>query len=118
MHTKCTGGASQWLHEIARRRVVHFNVTTSPTAPWAAQQIVEAFPFEEVPRFLLRDRDGIHGQDFRGRVKHMGIEEVLIAPRSPWQNPYCERLIGSIRRECLDHLIVLNEDHLRRILSG
>jgi transposase InsO family protein len=100
-----------------RRRVVHFNVTTSPMARWAAQQIVEAIPFEEVPRFLLRDRDGIYGDYFRNRVKHMSIEEVLIAPRAPWQNPYVERLIGSIRRECLDHLIVLNEDHLPRILA-
>jgi transposase InsO family protein len=100
-----------------RRRVVHFNLTTSPTAPWAAQQIVEAFPFEEVPRFLLRDRDGMYGPHFRDRVEHMGIEEVLIAFRSPWQSPYVERLIGSIRRECLDHLIVLNEEHLRRILT-
>ena len=100
-----------------RRRVVDFNVTTGPTAQWAAQQIVEAFPFEEAPRFLLRDRDGIYGEYFRDRVEHMGIEEVLIAPRSPWQNPYCERLIGSVRRECLDHVIVLNEDHLRRTLS-
>ena len=100
-----------------RRRVVHFNVTTHPTAQWAAQQIIEAFPFEEVPRFLLRDRDGIYGPYFRDRVEHMGIEEVLIAPRAPWQNPYCERIIGSIRRECLDHMIVLNEDHLHRILA-
>ena len=100
-----------------RRRIVHFNVTTNPTAHWAAQQIVEAFPFEEVPRFLLRDRDGIYGPYFRDRVEHMGIEEVLIAPRAPWQNPYCERIIGSIRRECLDHLIVLNENHLHRILA-
>jgi hypothetical protein len=79
---------------------------------------VEAFPFEEVPRFLLRDRDGIYGQYFRDRVKGMEIEEVLIAFRSPWQSPYVERLIGSIRRECLDHVIVLNEDHLRRILAS
>ena len=100
-----------------RRRVVHFNVTSSPTAHWTAQQIVEAFPFEEAPRFLLRDRDGIYGQGFRDRVQHMGIEEVLIAFRSPWQSPYVKRLVGSIRRECLDHLIVLNEDHLRRTLS-
>jgi transposase InsO family protein len=101
-----------------RRLVVHFNVTTNPTAQWAAQQIVEAFPFEEVPRFLLRDHDGIYGQHFRDRVKHMGIEDVLIAFRSPWQSPYVERLIGSVRRECLDHLIVLNEDHLGRILAA
>jgi putative transposase len=99
------------------RRVAHYNVTTHPTAQWAAQQIVEAFPFEEVPRFLLRDRDGIYGRDFRDRVEHMGIEEVLIAFRSPWQSPYVERLIGSIRRECLDHVIVLSEEHLRRTLA-
>ena len=78
---------------------------------------MEAFPFDEASRFLLRDRDGIYGPDFRDRVEHMGIEEVLIAPRHPWQNPYAERVIGSIRRECLDHVIVLSEDHLRRILS-
>ena len=100
-----------------RRQIVHFNVTTSPTARWAAQQIVEAFPFDKAPRFLLRDRDGIYGQDFSDRVGHMGIEQVLIAPRSPWQNPYAERVIGSIRRECLDHIIVLSEDHLHRILT-
>jgi len=100
-----------------RRRVVHFNVTTSPTARWAAQQIVEAFPFEEVPRFLLRDRDGIYGPFLSDRIEHMGIEEVLIAFRSPWQSPYVERLVGSIRRECLDHVIVFGEEHLRRILA-
>jgi putative transposase len=100
-----------------RRRVAHFNVTTSPTAHWAAQQIVEAFPYEDVPRFLLRDRDSIYGQDFRDRVGHLGIEEVLIAPRAPWHNPYAERIIGSIRRECLDHVIVLNEKHLRYVLA-
>jgi transposase InsO family protein len=101
-----------------RRRVVHFNVTTSPTARWAAQQIVEAFPFEEAPRFMLRDRDGIYGKDFQDRVEHMGIKEVLIAPRAPWQNPYVERLIGSIRRECLDHVIVFGEEHLGQILAS
>jgi len=100
-----------------RRHVVHFNVTTNPTAQWTAQQIVEAFPFEEATRFLLRDRDGIYGQNFRDRVEHMGIEEVRIAFRSPWQSPYVERLIGSIRRECLDHVIVFNEEHLRRLLT-
>ncbi len=99
-----------------RRMVIHFNVTAHPTAEWTAQQIVEAFPFDEVPRFLLRDRDSIYGEFFRQRVKHMGIEEVVTAPRSPWQSPYVERIIGSIRRECLDHVIVLNERHLRRIL--
>ena len=78
---------------------------------------VAAFPYEEAPRFLIRDRDGIYGDAFSKRVESMGIEEVPTAPRSPWQNPYCERVIGSIRRECLDHVIVLNERHLCRILS-
>jgi putative transposase len=101
-----------------RRRVVHFNVTAHPTAQWTAQQVAEAFPWDEAPRYLLHDRDRIYGASFQQRVQHMGIEEVLIAPRSPWQNPYVERLIGSIRRECLDHVIVLSEHHLRRILTG
>ncbi len=101
-----------------RRHVVHFNVTAHPTAEWTAQQIVEAFPFDDAPRFLIRDRDSIYGNAFQQRVKNMGIEEVLIAPRSPWQNPYAERLIGSIRRECLDHVIVLDERHLYRILRS
>jgi transposase InsO family protein len=100
-----------------RRRVLYFNVTTNPSAEWAAQQIVEAFPWGEVPRYLLRDRDGIYGAHFRRRLKNIGIEEVVIARRSPWQNPYVERLIGSIRRECLDHAVVLNERHLKRILA-
>ena len=99
-----------------RRRVVHFNVTEHPTAEWTAQQVIEAFPWDEAPRYLLRDRDSIYGASFRQRIRHMGIEEVVIAPRSPWQNPYVERLIGSIRRECLDHTIVLHEQHLRRLL--
>ena len=92
------------------------NVTNGPSARWTGQQIINAFPFNEAPRFLLRDRDKIYGREFVGRVASMGIEQVLIAPRSPWQNPYAERLIGSIRRECLDHVIVLGEQHLRRIL--
>ena len=101
-----------------RRRVLHFNVTEHPTETWTAQQIVEAFPWDEGPRYLLRDRDGVYGSVYRQRVKNLGIEEVLIAPRSPWQNPYAERVIGSIRRECLNHVIVLNQRHLKRILSG
>jgi putative transposase len=100
-----------------RRHVVHFKVTTHPTALWTAQQIVEAFPEETAPRFLQRDRDQIYGEYFRCRVAGMGFEEVVTAARSPWQNPYAERMIGSIRRECLDHLVVLNERQLRRILS-
>ena len=100
-----------------RRQVVHFNITPNPTAQWAARQIMQAFPYDSTPRFLLRDRDGIYGSIFRRRVKNMGIEEILTAYRSPWQNPCAERLIGSIRRDCLDHVIVLNEAHFRRILT-
>ena len=101
-----------------RRRVMHFNVTENPTAEWTARQLVESFPWDTAPRYLLRDRDGVYGEMFRGRVKNMGIKEVLIAPRSPWQTPYVERLIGSIRRECLANLVVLNERHLRRHLAS
>jgi len=101
-----------------RREIVHFNATYHPTAEWTAQQIVEAFPFETAPRYLLRDRDSIYGERFRKRVKSLGIEEVLTAPRSPWQSPYVERLIGSIRRECLNHVIIFNERHLRRQLRS
>jgi len=100
-----------------RRRVVHVHVTEHPTAAWTAQQVVEAFPWHEAPRYLLRDRDHIYGASFRQRVQHMEIEEVVIAPRSPWQNPYVERLIRSIRRECLDHVIILHERHLRQLLT-
>jgi len=101
-----------------RRRILHFNVTTSPSAQWTAQQVVEAFPYAAPPRFLLRDRDKIFGSSFVRRVESLGMEEVVTAPGSPWQNPYCERLIGSIRRECLDHVIVLNERHLLRVLGS
>jgi transposase InsO family protein len=100
-----------------RRRVVHFNVTQHPTAQWSAQQLNEAFPFDTAPRYLLRDRGGIYGEVFRRRAKSLDIDEILTAPRSPWQIPYVERLIGSIRRECLDHVVILNERHLKRLLS-
>jgi transposase InsO family protein len=100
-----------------RRRVLHFNVTDSPTAAWTAQQIVEAFPWNTAPRYLLRDRDGVYGDEFRRRVKALDIEEVVTAARSPWQNPFVERIIGSIRREYLDHVIIFSETHLRRILA-
>ncbi len=99
-----------------RRHIVHFNVTAHPTAQWTAQQLFEAFPFDTAPRYLLRDRDAIYGDMVQRRIKSLGIEEVVTAPRSPWQNPFCERVIGSIRRDCLDHVIVINERHLRRIL--
>jgi len=101
-----------------RRRVVHFNVTEHPTAAWTAQQLVDAFPNDSAPSYLLRDRDTVYGAAFRHRVNGMGIREVLTAPSRPWQNPFAERLIGSIRRECLDHCIVLGKRHLRRILTA
>jgi transposase InsO family protein len=101
-----------------RRRIVHFNVTAHPTAAWTAQQIREAFPGAGTePRYLVRDRDGAYGDAFQRAVRGIGIREILTAPQSPWQNPYAERVIGSIRRECLDHLIILGERHLRSILS-
>ncbi len=101
-----------------RRRVVHFNVTEHPTAAWTAQQMLEAFPEDTAPHYLIRDRDQIYGDCFRNRLRDMDITEVLTAPQSPWQNPYAERLVGSIRRECVDHVIVLGERHLRRILKS
>jgi putative transposase len=100
-----------------RRRVVHVAITEHPTAAWTAQQIVEAFPDDTAPRWLLRDRDAIYGDAFHRRVIGMGIAEVVSAPSSPWQNPYVERLIGSVRRECLDHMIVLSHQHLRCVLA-
>jgi len=100
-----------------RRKVIHFNVTMHPTAAWTAQQITEAFPFDTAPKYLIRDRDGTYGQYFRQRLKHMGIKEVIITPRSPWQNPFVERVIGTIRRDCLNNFIILNEAHLIRILT-
>src|SRR6266446_9365453 len=100
-----------------RRRVLHFNVTEHPTSAWTTQQLVDAFPEDCAPLYLLRDRDRVCGHAFQHRVKGMGIDEVLTAPHSPWQNPLAERLIGSIRRECLNHVLVLGDRHLRRILA-
>src|SRR5436853_6953865 len=101
-----------------RRRILHFNVTAHPTAEWTGQQLREAFPFDQPPRYLLRDRDAIFGDAFRGQVRDMGIQEVLCTPRSPGSGPYVESVIGSIRRECLDHVIVFDESSLRRILRS
>src|SRR3989454_8385818 len=101
-----------------RRRIIHVNITEHPTAAWTAQQMIDAFPDDTAPRWLVRDRDAIYGEVFRRRVAGMGIGEVVSSPSSPLQNPYAERLIGSIRRECLDHVIVLGERHLRRVLSS
>ena len=100
-----------------RRSIVHVNVTEHPTAEWTAQQVVEAFPWDEAPRFLMRDRDGIYGPVFSKRVRGLGIEEVKSAPRSPWQNPFVERVIGTLRRELIDHVIVFGERHLLRLLK-
>jgi hypothetical protein len=98
------------------RRRLHFNVMEHPTEAWTAQQIREAFPWDEAPRYLIRHRDAIFGREVIAVAKVMGIKEVVTAARSPWQNPYVERLIGSIRRECLDHVIVWNERSLRQTL--
>src|SRR5271156_3218526 len=101
-----------------RRKIVRFDVTEHPTAGWLSQQVIEAFPWDTAPHYLLRDRDGAFGSVFSKRLASMGITEVATAPRSPWQNPYGERVIGSIRRECLDHVVVFNERHLYRVLSS
>ena len=101
-----------------RRRILHFGVTAHPTAEWTAQQLREAFPWDSAPRYLLRDRDWIFGKEFVDQVKTQGIKQVLSTPRSPWQRAYVERLIGSIRRECLDHVIVLGERSLHQYLSA
>ena len=100
-----------------RRRILHFNVTAHPTAAWTARQLLETCGFDESPKYLIRDRDNTYGEAFRRQTRALGIDEVVTARRSPWQNPYAERVIGSIRRECLDHVIVLGERHLKRILS-
>ena len=103
---------------LDRRNLVWINVTRNPTAEWIARQITEAFPWDNAPRYLIRDRDRIYGTIMRRRLHAMGIRDKPTAPASPWQNGYAERLIGSIRRECVDHVIVLGEAHLRRILQA
>jgi transposase InsO family protein len=103
---------------LDRRKLVWINVTAHPTAEWVARQIAEAFPWNVAPRYMIRDRDRIYGAVVTRRLRAMGIRDKHIAPASPWQNGFAERLIGSIRRECLDHIIVLGEAHLRRILKS
>jgi putative transposase len=103
--------------EHGRRCVGRFNVTSNPTAQWTAQQVVEAFPFDAAPRCLVRDNDGIYGAAFRGRIKPLSIRDIPTAPRLPWQNHIAERIIGTLRRECLNHVIVLNEPHLPRLFK-
>jgi transposase InsO family protein len=101
----------------SRRRVVRIAVTTNPTAKWIAGQVTEAFPWDEAPPHLIRDRDGAFGPVYVRRIRAMGIRDHPVTARSPWQNGHVERLIGSIRRECLDHVVVFGEAHLRRILK-
>ena len=101
-----------------RRQILQFNVTPTPSAVWTGQQIVEAFPWDAAPRFLLRDRHAIYGTEFVRRVDPMGVEQVPTSPRSPWQNQFVDRLIGSIRWECVDHTIIFSERHLRRVLRS
>jgi len=103
---------------LARRELAWINVTPHPTAEWLAQQITEAFPWNEAPRYLIRDRDAIYGAAVTRRVRSMGIRDKPIAAGAPWQNCFAERLIGSIRRECVDHIVVLGEEHLRRVLKS
>ena len=103
---------------LDRRGLVWINVTTNPTAEWIARQLTEAFPWDEAPHYLIRDRDQIYGAIVTRRLRAMGIRDKPTAPASPWQNGFAERLIGSIRRECVDHFIVLGEAHLRRILRS
>jgi transposase InsO family protein len=99
-----------------RRQILWFGVTAHPTAEWIANQITEAFGWKQAPRYLIRDRDGAYGEVFIRRLRSMGIRDRPTSPRSPWQNSYAERLIGSIRRECLDHVVVFGERHLRHVL--
>jgi transposase InsO family protein len=103
---------------LDRRDLVWINVTRNPTAEWVARQITEAFPWDDAPKYLLRDRDQIYGAVVTRRLRAMGIRDKPTAPASPWQNGFAERLIGSIRRECLDHIVVFGEAHLRRILRS
>ena len=100
-----------------RRRLLWFAVTRHPTAEWLAQQTVEAFPWGTARLYLIRDNDGAFGQVFTNRVRRMGIRDRPISPRSPWQNPHVERLIGTLRRDCLDHVLIFGEQHLRQILT-
>ena len=101
-----------------RRQLLWFAVTRYPTAEWLAQQIVEAFPWDTAPTYLIRDNDGAYGRSFTNRLRAMGIRDRPISPRSPWQNAYVERLIGTLRRECLDHVLIFGERHLRQVLKS
>ena len=103
---------------LDRRRIVHINVTYSPSAEWTARQLYQAFPFDSAPRYLVRDRDGIYGDAVVQAIANMGVVEKVTSARSPWQNGYCERVVGSMKRECLNHVIVFGERHAKRVLKG
>ena len=105
------------LH-LGRRELVWTNATANPTSAWIARQVTEAFPWDEAPTYVIRDRDANYGVAFRRRLDAMGIRDRPTAPRSPWQNGYAERVIGSIRRECTDHAIIVGEEHFRRTLKS
>lgn len=104
--------------EHQRRKIIYFGVIEHPTAEWVGQQMVEACADRDGPRYLVRDRDAAYGNEFRCRIQSLGIRDVVTAPRSPWQNAFVERVIGSIRRECLNHIVVLNQRHLRKLLKN
>ena len=99
-----------------RRKVLYFNVTDHPSAMWTGRQLIQAFPWDTAPKYLLRDRDKIYGPEFQRAADNLRFQQIVTSPRSPWQNPYVERVIGSIRRECLDHVIIFNETHLPKVL--
>ncbi len=102
---------------LDRRRVIHFNVTRHPTAEWTSRQLIQAFPFESSPKYIIRDRDGIYGEKVLETIKFLNVNDIVISARSPWQNGYCERVVGTIKHECLNHMIIFNEAHARRILK-
>ena len=100
-----------------RRKILHFAVTANPHSQWAIQQLRETFAFDETTKYVIRDNDKIFSEDFKLHIRNFGLEDTPTAPRSPWQNPFCERVIGTLRRECLDHMIILNEKHLHSVLD-
>jgi len=99
-----------------RRKILHFAVTANPHSQWAIQQLRETFAFDETTKYVVRDNDGIYSNEFKQTIKRFGLKDKSTAPRSPWQNPFAERVIGTLRRECLDHMIILNERHLYNTL--
>ena len=100
-----------------RRKLLHFAVSSKPHSQWAIQQLRETFAFDETTKYVIRDNDKIFSEDFKEHIRKFGLEDMPTAPRSPWQNPICERVIGTLRRECLDHMIILNEKHLYDVLN-